>query len=206
MATKKKSKRVTVINPVTNNPISLTPEIVKKAEQFFRAGMTDNSVANILGVNPMLFREWLIKGGAFGTGLHGELYVACARSIGTVEFEMIANIRKAALGSPAEYAYNIDAKGNKTIALDGEGRPIITKAEVPPMPQWSAWILEKRFRKTFGKVAEININSVIEDNPFDAALNKDVHNNETAEVLSAEDEIKVLEMAIRRKKSQVNEG
>lgn len=203
MPSKKKTQKITVINPHTDNPISLTPEIIKKAEQFFRAGMTDNSVANILGINPRLFREWLIKGGAYGTGLHGELYVACARSIGTVEFEMIANIRKAALGSPAEYAYNTDAQGNKTVALDGEGRPIIAKAEVPAMPQWSAWILEKRFKRMFGKVADINIHSIIEENPFDAALNSNMDNNETSQTLSTEDEIAVLEMAIRRKQEKV---
>lgn len=208
----KKSKTIiagnpTVINPMTDKPITLTPEIIKKASELFRSGITDNSVANILGVNPKLFREWLIRGGAYGNGLHGELFVQCAKAVGYVEFEMLMNIRKHAMGSPAEHAYSEithpDGRVEKKVMLDAEGKPVVLKPEVPPNPQWAAWILEKRFKKTFGRQAEININSIIDENPFDAALNNKNDEEQDVSVLSTEEEIKVLQMAIRRKQGQI---
>lgn len=127
--------------------VELTPELIENIAKFYRAGLSDVSVSNMVGISPEQIREWILRG-AIGAGsdLNRQLFDKCRLAVGVLELEFINEIRRHALGSPAEYAYNIGADGSKTIALNDDGMPIVIRSEVKPNPVWASWILERRFK------------------------------------------------------------
>ena len=139
-------------NPDEKISEAMVEEIIK----YYRIGMKDPTIANIVGISPATLREWIVKG-AYGSEneLHNKLSKGTGKAVGLLEVEFTAEIRKAALGSPPEYAYDEvrfpDGRVERKISLDGEGKPIVLKAEVKPSPQWSAWFLERRFKDTWGQ-------------------------------------------------------
>lgn len=201
-----KKRKATVINPITDQEISLTPELIKQAASLFRSGMTETTLAGLLGVRPVLFREWLVRGGVYNTGLHGQLFRECFKNLSSVELEHLNNIRVHALGQKAEFAYDEvihpDGRIEKKIARDKEGNPIIIRAEIKPNPQWSSWILSKRFKTTYGIdeqhktfIDEVNDNAALNNNDSDGNAPIDVT------TISEQDHIEMMELYINEKKA-----
>lgn len=128
----------------------INEDLVEKIPKYYRAGLRDSVVANMAGISYITLREWLLRG-AIGSGspLYRVLFDKCREAVGVLELEFINEIRKSALGSPAEFAYNTNADGSRTVALDGEGKPIVLKSETKANPQWAAWMLERRFREAW---------------------------------------------------------
>lgn len=133
----------------------ITDPIVRDIIKYYRLGMKDSAIANLVGINPLTLREWLLKG-AMGseTALHNELFQGAGKAVGLLEVEFVAEIRKAALGAPAEYAYDEvykpDGSIERTLRLDSENKPIVIREAQAANPTWSAWFLERRFRDTWG--------------------------------------------------------
>lgn len=210
MALSKKKKAIKkIMNPATGNAITLTLEVIDNCERLYRLGMQDSAVANFLNINPLLLREWLIKGAAFNHGLHGELFRRCAKAVAVCEIELMSELRKHAFGAPAEYEYNIKPDGTKEVALDGDGLPIVKRAEIKGNPTWITWLMERRFNKSFGKQAQVGFSehSVIDSGIYDAALKNE---NEQAQqeqeidvsILNEGEQIKILEAALMAKKKR----
>lgn len=145
MAEKKEKKYR--VSPDTGNRTSLTDELIDEIEELFSKGLHESTVAKMLGVNPRLMHEWLVKGAVYGRGIHCELFMRCAKALGTFEVELITELQKHAFGSPAEYL--VDGRGK--LKLDKKGKAILVKAEVKPNPKWIVWFLERRFPKTYSK-------------------------------------------------------
>ena len=206
MATPNK-KLPKTINPETNQETTLTVELIAKLEDYVSWGSTLSAAAGMAGIIPDILTEWLKKGQAFNTGLHGELYRRLAKAAATSELEFFNTIKKAAVGAPAEFAYNEeilpDGTKKRTIALDGEGKPIVLKKEVFPDYRAAQWHLERRNPKAFGN-RDLNFNIFNMPN-YDAALNGnqnqtiDVDNTATnVEKLPTEIDEKILKIALRR--------
>ena len=176
-ATTKKPENIvaTVVNDSTGYQITLTPEVIDRAEKLFRTGLKDSAVANVLEINPTLFMEWLTKGAMIGDGLHGQLFRRCAKAIGHAQLSWVAKIIEAGMGTPAEYAYNEttmpDGRVIKELALDGEGKPIVRKREQLANVDHLKWMLEKRFKKDFGK-GYVGFDNMLEHDLFDATFKK----------------------------------
>lgn len=215
MAKKKAKKEVaTVINPETGNKITLTPEIIEKAELAYRLGIMDVAVANYIGVNPSLFREWLTKGALFGTGLHGELFKRCSQATAMTQMEWVNELRKHAFGADRVFAYNEttypDGRVVKTVATDAEGKPIVLKEEVKGNPTWIAWLLERRYRKSFGKQEEGIPECILDTVQVDAALNDKEQPIEDGEknvsILNNDERIKILQTALEYEKVKASDN
>lgn len=212
------------INPDTGMNITLTPEIISQMERLYRVGMQDNPIANMLGINPKLMREWLIRGATYNNGLHGELFRRCAAAVAGCELELFVDLRKHAMGTPAVYLESpvkdmlgnvqFDKQGKviMEVVRDADGKPIVKTAEVKGNPMWITWILERRFHKTFGKQMEVGFTNATPDNAFiDAMLNPDSPQKDANEPIDinnmndAED-IKILEAALKAKKLRAANG
>lgn len=202
----------TMINPDTGNNIQLTIEVIEQAERLYRIGIQDNAIANYLGINPKLMKEWLIKGASYDRGIHGEFFRRCAKAVTGNQLEYVGELRKHAFGTPAEYEYDFvkdkdgkvqkDEHGRplKEIARDDEGKPIIKKSEVKGNAVWISWLLERRHRKQFGKQEEIDIYScAVDEGKFDAVLNSDAQKEGNQEIdvgiLNEGEQLKVLKAA-----------
>lgn len=150
-----KKKHLPYYNSNYKKESLLTKDLINQIAKLYRSGLKDSTVANIVGISPITLREWLLKGAAGSANeLLVELFEKCASAVGILELEFVNEIRKYALGSPAEYAYDeikhSDGTITKVISKNSDGDPIIIKSEIKPNPQWAAWILERRFRETWG--------------------------------------------------------
>lgn len=157
------------------NPTLLSPELINQIEQFYRMGLTDQTVANMIGISKFTLTEWLTKGAAKANGVHAELFKRCAKAVGSGELEYVAKIREHALGAPAVFAMrettSPDGTVTKEVQTDNEGQPIVLKQEIKSNPVWVSWFLERRFRRVWSKGDEsLLANVAIEEGIIDPAL------------------------------------
>lgn len=199
-----KKKRPTVIDPITHEETTLTPELIKQAASLFRSGITETALAGLIGIRPAVLREWLVRGGTFNQGLHGLLFRECYKSLSSVEIEHLNNIRIHALGAKAEYAYDEiihpDGRVEKKIARNPDGDPIIAKHEIKPNPTWSSWILSKRFRTQYGGVEEPT-RTFIDEVSHAAAFNEPEGGPVDEKLVNEEQKLKMMELYIRERKA-----
>ena len=154
----------------------ITDVLVRDIIKYYRLGLKDSTIANLVGINPMTLRDWLLKG-ALGSenALQNELFLGSAKAVGHLELEFMAEIRKAAMGSPAELAYDEtykpDGSIERRLRLDDEGKPIVIQEAKAANPTWAAWFLERRFRDTWGhKESNIKVDYTPDDIAKDTAL------------------------------------
>ena len=185
MPPKRKEKippsKVVVVENARGLPL-LTPELIEQIEKFYRMGLRDSAVANMVGVSKGILSEWLMKGAAYNHGNHGELFRRCAKAVGTGEFEYVAKMREHALGAPAEFAYKFTyhpdgSVASKEVQLDGDGQPIVLKEEIRSNAVWISWFLERRFGKVWGKTDQQELGTSTPDAGFiDTSLHdKNLH-------------------------------
>lgn len=208
MATPNKRGLQTEVNQITLETTTLTISLIEQLEGYIAYGLSLPAAAGLAKISYDTLREWLNKGKAFNIGIHGELFTRLAKAAATSETEFFDSIKKSAVGRPAEYAYNEerlpDGTVNRTIALDGDGRPIVLKREILPDYRAAQWHLERRNPKVFGRDTTVNV--FFNENP-DAALNGktiiDVDNSAlNVENLPNEIDVKMLEAALKLKRKQ----
>lgn len=138
--------------PADLNDSSLTSKMVDEIAKYYRLGLRDSAVANMVGKSPQTIREWLYRGASGNSSnlLYNELFAKCALAVGTLQTELIAEIRAHAMGRPTEYAKEVttlpDGSKVEKIQLNKDGEPIVLREEIKGNPQWVAWLMERRFR------------------------------------------------------------
>ena len=159
-----------------DNSSVITDVIVRDIIKYYRLGLKDSTIANLVGISPMTLRDWLLKG-ALGSEekLHNELFAGSAKAVGHLELEFMAEIRSAAMGSPAVLAYDEtfkpDGSIERKLRLDDDNKPIVVTEARPGNPQWAAWFLERRFRDTWGhKESNVKVEYTPDDIQKDTAL------------------------------------
>lgn len=187
-----------------NSLEKLSEEMCELIIKYYRLGLKDSTIANLVGVSPLTIKDWIIRGAYEGEAedLHRKLSKGARQAVGQLEVEFAAEIRKAALGSPAEFACDEiiypDGRIEKKIKLDGEGNPIVLKEERKPNVQWSAWFLERRFRDTWGqKETLVKIEFTPDDIKNNAANNNSAHHTKHNNIpmeLSKEEQLEMLEI------------
>lgn len=190
MAKKNKTRSLPEIaerETYNNKPIAqeiITDKFIERAEKLFSIGLYESTVASLLGLHPEVFKDWLVRGAAYGHGVEAKLFNACIKSLSGSELEFVQMIREAAQGRPAEYVKDKD--GN--LIFDKEGKAVVLRSEIKPNPEWAAWMLERRFRSKYGRQIEIKTSPL--DNPH---ILPDTGQNEkdigTDEAQSAVDEL-----------------
>lgn len=138
-------------SPDTGNRTTLTEELIDQIEDLFSKGLSRSIIAGYLGINPQLLREWLVKGAAYGRGIHGDLFLRCAKAQGQFEHDLLSELNKCALGAPAEYLMTKRGK----LRFDKKGHPIVVKEEIKPNPKWMCWLLENRFSTNNNQQSDI---------------------------------------------------
>lgn len=150
--------KVEIVEPAE---IRLDMDLVEKCEKYYRLGLHDSTIANLIGVNPETLKEWLIRGMAYNRGIEAELFKRCAKALGESELRFVAGLTESALGRAAVFERDKDGK----IMFDMEGKPITLKEELKPNPVWQSWFLERRFRKKYGRT-ELKAEESVLDNPM----------------------------------------
>ncbi len=215
MATPNKKGLQTEVNQITLETTTLTVSLIQKLEGYITYGLSLPAAAGLAEISYDTLREWLNKGKAFNTGIHGELFRRLAKAAATSETEFFDSIKKSAVGRPAEYLMEplrnekneivmVDDKPFMTPAKDKDGNPILIRREIMPDYRAAQWHLERRNPKVFGRDTTVNI--FFNENP-DAALNGnqviDVDNSAiNVEKLPDEIDVKMLEAALKLKKKQ----
>lgn len=198
MATSKKTRKQSKAEIVADEPeIVLDADMVEKCEKYYRLGLHDSTIANLIGVHPETLKEWLVRGMAYNRGIEAQLFKRCAKALGESELRFVAGLTEAALGRAAVYERDKDGK----LLFDGEGKPIVLKDEIKPNPLWQSWFLERRFRNKYGRT-EPKIETSVLDNP----MLIDTPHNGTQEVVSPEIEKNAIDEMNHIHKQLVNAG
>lgn len=126
----------------------LTKELIEELSTFIQKGCYIETASILCGISKDTFYRWLKKGKNTSTNcLERELSDAVTRALAEAEMRDIEIINKAAFGSSDILA--TDDKGE--ILKDSEGNPIILEYGLPPNWRVSAWRLERKFPKKWGK-------------------------------------------------------
>lgn len=116
-------------------PGKLTKELIARICASLRAGAYVETAAAYAGVHKATFYAWLKKGATAKEGLEKDLSDAVEQAQAEAEVRDLLNIDAAALGLPAEY----DSNRN------------VLREEQRPSWQASAWRLERKFPKKWGR-------------------------------------------------------
>ncbi len=117
-------------------PSKLCPEVIEKICRNLRAGAYIETAALYAGISKKTFYAWLKKGSKAKKGLELDLCNAVEEAQAAAEMRDLINIDNAAMGAPTER----DAKGQ------------VLREEISPNWQASAWRLERKFPKKWGRI------------------------------------------------------
>lgn len=126
----------------------ISQEIIDKICNTLRAGSYLETAAAMAGVGKTSLFKWLKKGNAQPNSIYGQLLNSVERAQAESEVRDLLNIDASAMGRKAEYER--DKQGN--LVYDGEGNPIIIKYGAKPSWQASAWRLERKHPKRWGRL------------------------------------------------------
>lgn len=164
------------------NATLLSPELINQIEKYYRIGIKDTAVANMVGISPGTLTQWLLKGMANHNGLYSELFRRSAKAVSSSELEYVAKIRDHALGVSPEYAYeettNVDGSVTKKVQLDKDGNPVILKEGIKSNPVWVSWFLQRRHSRTW----LVNEKNELGESPLDEASFNTTHNDNVGNV------------------------
>lgn len=135
--------------------IDVNPEVIQSIKNYLLLGMSLESTASLVGVNPTTFRRWLKNGLEDGDSIYGELYRQVIKTLASAEVRDLSIVDNAVQGRPAEYMK--DKEGN--LILDGEGKPVLIAAEIKPDWKAAAWKLSKMNPKRWGDKLGVTFDS-----------------------------------------------
>lgn len=139
--TKKKNKG--------GRPTKFNREIRDKIINAIKAGMYVESAAKYAGISKDTFYDWLDKGAKKLDPKLVEFSDAVGKAMGESELRDVLNIERAAQGAKAKY----DANG------------VLTQQEMKPDWKASAWRLERKFPKRWGRRDTMKIEDENTDDP-----------------------------------------
>lgn len=127
----------------------ISAELIEKICNTLRAGSYLETAAAMAGVSKTSLYKWLRKGNAKRNSIYGEFVDAVERAQAESEVRDLLNIDQSAMGR--KYEYERDPI-TKKLVLDGNGDPIVIRHGVKPSWQASAWRLERKFPKKWGRL------------------------------------------------------
>jgi len=146
MARKQQKKAKNGEPPKTGRPTKLTPEVQDAILRALRAGNYMETAAAFGGVHKDTLYDWLKRGRADivkgkEDGLYASFVRALDKAVADGEVRDVAIIAEAAQGRPAQ----LDRDGN------------VIRAAVPPQWTASAWRLERRWPKKWGRFDRVGV-------------------------------------------------
>lgn len=184
----------------------LTAKMVEDIAKLYRLGLRDSSIANMVGISPFTLREWMTRGMIGSSNpLFNELFFKCGKAVGSLETELVSEIRNHAFGRPAEYAKEStrmpDGSIIERIQLDGDGKPIVIREEIRGNPTWIAWIMERRFKHEWSNQRD---NLPVESTPDNIHNNAQQHKENAQDFgveMSKQERIEMVELVKEKIKS-----
>ena len=146
----------------------LTKELIEEISLHLRMGSYVETAAATCGISKDTFYRWLRQGKRDEKNtLPKQLSYAVERSISEAEMRDIDVINKAAFGSPKKFL--VDQNGE--FVFDPKGRLIVIEEEIKPDWKASAWRLERRCPKRWGRRSEGIIDLLLQDDGGESAQN-----------------------------------
>jgi transposase-like protein len=117
--------------------------------QSIELGLTYQQAAQVAGIDETTLHRWKRQGEKAKSGKFRQFYQAIKKANVKARLVLLERIGKTGEGGEIVKTTSEihDAKGNLV-------RRVITKKEMPPVWQASAWILERRFPDEFGRKAK----------------------------------------------------
>lgn len=139
-------------NRVVGRPVTEpTQEVIEKIVNTLRLGAYIETAVVLAGVPKRTFYLWAKKGNEDPDSIYGQLLHAVERAQEEATARDLLVIDQCANGKKAEYER--DEKGN--LILDPEGNPILLQQRMIPNWNASAWRLERRRPKEWGRTEKI---------------------------------------------------
>lgn len=144
---------------ISGRPPNLTEDIIKSIVNALRAGAYVETAAVVAGVPKQTYYQWLIRSHPYkskkGRVIQPKpIYVALRHAVERAMEEAVMrdlmNIDKCAMGTP-NYLKNAQGK----LILDDKGNPQVEGYSMTPDWRASAWRLERRNPKTWGRFDRI---------------------------------------------------
>jgi hypothetical protein len=132
-------------------PPKLNRELIKKICDMIKIGSYIESAVVVCGVSKTVFYQWMKKGNAKPKSIHGEFVNAVHRAVEECKIRDLMIIDKTANGRPAKPLRDDDGK----IMIDHKGRVVLEEEAIQPNWQASAWRLERRSPKEWGRTEKI---------------------------------------------------
>lgn len=137
-------------------PTKCTQEIIDRITNLLRAGSYIETAASAVGISRPTFQKWLKKGSKEGCkNIYGALVCAVEKAVADAQVRDLMNIDKAAMGLPV-FAKTPEGK----LILDENENPIVTGYLKDPDWKASAWRLERRNPKEWGRFERVESNNV----------------------------------------------
>jgi len=183
--------------------LKLTPEVINQAEQLYRMGLRDRTVAGFIGVHPETFVEWLKRGRNSGAGLYGELFHRCMRAVTGNEIQFVQKLLEHSLGAPKKLAYkkNPDGTDSHEVLRDAEGNPIVLQEEIKSNSNDLKWFLERR-HPIWNKVERFDFSQSTIENPINDAQPTEDKGLALPVPMTKEEQIEMFLRAMKRVKDE----
>lgn len=140
-------------------PTDLSRELIDKIVSPLRIGVRIPTAAALNDVSIECLRNWVLKGHEDPKSIYGELITEVMRAIAQWETGDVSILHKHAMGAPTEFekevvrdkdgsiVYEQPGKPLMQLVRDGEGNPIVRRAEIRSDWRAAAHRLERRLPK-----------------------------------------------------------
>lgn len=134
-------------------PPKINPKIMEKILNAIRAGNYMETAAAYAGIDKVTLYSWMKKGNQQPRSVYGQFLNALSEAQAQSQIRDVMNIDLAAMGR--KNVYERDANGK--LVFDGNGDPIVIEYGFKPNWQASAWRLERKYPKLWGKQDSMDI-------------------------------------------------
>ena len=196
-------KGITVANIDGGRPSKADEERLKIITNTLRLGAHFEIACFMADLNPRTVKDYMLRAREEPTGIYANFLSEITKALAQAEIRDLSVIDTASQGRPAVYQMEpvMDAAGNPVrdeqgrvmmkVQLDGDGKAIKLKNEVFPSWQASAWKLERKAPKRWGRYDRLAIDDMEE-------FGKDPRNKP----MSEEEKIDAGEVEARAKRLQ----
>lgn len=134
--------------PKEDKKLKISDEIIEKVANAMRAGAYVETAAAINGISKQTLYAWFKKGNEKPNSIYKRLIDAVEKAQAEGEMRDLLNVDKSAMGRDFQYERNKDG----SLALNGEGNPIVKSTGSLASWQASAWRLERKFPRKWGRL------------------------------------------------------
>lgn len=149
MPDEKKDVAFVKVNP-RGRPETISYELIEKICNSMANGAYVETAAVLNGISKVILYKWFKKGNVQKRGIYRDLVNAVQAAMAQGEENDLKNISHAAQGQDLEFAKTDD--GHLVLT---DGKPIVAKPPRAPNWQASAWRLERKFPRKWGRLDRI---------------------------------------------------